>query len=313
MKKILIIGDILAEIMADSIGDGFLQPQPLTGPFPSGASAIYADQAARLGQPVAIISSVGDDDFGRLNLNRLAEDGVDISGVFVDPDRPTGSAFVRYREDGSRDFVYNIRHSACGYLHVNPAVRALIHSADHLHVTGPSLASPEFAALNLEAAETLRRRGGTISFDPNLRKEILPTEGLGDALSRMLVMTDLYLPSDDELTLLTDADETVGAVAELLQRGVRAVVHKRGAEGAAYFDAGRQFAQRAFPADEIDPTGAGDCFGAAFTSLWLRRMEPARALRLAAACGALAVAKRGPMEGASDLPTLEALVRSQAA
>ena len=92
MKKILVIGEILVEIMADTKGNGFLEPTALTGPFPSGAPAIFADQAARIGQPVALISAVGDDDFGRINLERLKNDHVDVSGIFVDPDLPTGSA-----------------------------------------------------------------------------------------------------------------------------------------------------------------------------------------------------------------------------
>ncbi|MEK9801482.1 MAG: sugar kinase, partial [Alphaproteobacteria bacterium] len=49
MKKILVIGEVIVEIMADTEGEGFRVPQPLTGPFPSGAPAIFASQAARLG------------------------------------------------------------------------------------------------------------------------------------------------------------------------------------------------------------------------------------------------------------------------
>lgn len=101
MKKNVVVGEILVEIMADSIDEGFLNPIALTGPFPSGAPAIFIDQAARLGQPCGIISAVGDDDFGRLNLTRLQKDGVDISGISIDQDRPTGSAFVRYRQNDS--------------------------------------------------------------------------------------------------------------------------------------------------------------------------------------------------------------------
>ena len=304
------IGEILVEIMADTIGDGFLQPLQLTGPFPSGATAIFADQAALLGQPVAIVSTVGDDDFGQLNLDRLTRDGVDISGVYVDPDRPTGSAFVRYRENGARDFIYNIRHSACGRVNMTSEVETLLETVDHLHVTGSSLSSPEFVELNLEVARKLRERGGTVSFDPNLRKEMLSAEGMADAMAGFVAETDLYLPSGDELTLLTDAKDEQGAVAELLKCGVRAVVQKKGAEGATYHDADETITQSAFPVREIDPTGAGDCFGATFTSLWLRGLPPARALELAAASGAIAVTERGPMEGASDLPTLETFVRT---
>ncbi len=310
MKKILVIGEILVEIMADSIGNGFLQPQALTGPFPSGAPAIFADQAAMLGQPVAIVSAVGDDDFGHLNLDRLARDGVDISGVFVDQDRPTGSAFVRYRESGARDFIYNMRHSACGHVNMTASVETLLETADHLHITGSSLSSPEFVKLNLEAAKRVCERGGSVSFDPNLRKEMLSADGMADAMSRIVAMTNLFLPSGEELTLLTAAKDEPGAIAELLTRGVGAVVQKNGAKGAVYHDAVEAITQTAFPVKEIDPTGAGDCFGATFISLWLRGFSPARALELAAASGAIAVAEPGPMEGTSDLPALEAFVQS---
>lgn len=308
MKKIVVIGEILVEIMADTVGEGFLLPQSLSGPYPSGAPAIFADQAARMGQPVAIVSAVGNDDFGHLNLERLRRDGVDVAGVNVDPDRPTGSAFVRYRSDGSRDFVFNIRHSAAGTLHVSDAARDILDVADHIHVTGSSLSIPDFVDLNIEAANTIKARSGTVSFDPNLRNEMLSSQGLADAMTRIIGLTDLFLPSGDELTLLTDAQDPPGAVAELLQRGVTAVVHKRGAGGARYHDWGRQFSVDAFEVKELDPTGAGDCFSATFTSLWLRGRHPESALEIAAASGALAVTRRGPMKGTADLPTLERFV-----
>ena len=90
-------GEILVEIMATTVGNGFLEPQTLIGPFPSGAPAIFIDQVARCGGTAGIIAAVGDDDFGRLNVERLRRDGVDVSAIATIPDRPTGSAFVRYR------------------------------------------------------------------------------------------------------------------------------------------------------------------------------------------------------------------------
>ena len=307
--KIVVIGEVLVEIMADTIGEGFGGPQPLTGPFPSGAPAIFADQVAKLGQPVGIISCVGDDDFGRVNLDRLSQDGVDISGIHIDSDRPTGSAFVRYRADGSRDFVFNIKHSACGHLRMTPGVKKLLEKADHLHIMGSSLSSADFVNLNVETAEAVKDRGGTVSFDPNLRKEILSVPGLAEAMIKIVAMTDLFLPSGEELTLLTEAQDEAGAIAELLNRGVRAIVHKKGVDGACYHDAAGTVSVVSFPVEEIDPTGAGDCFGGVFTALWLRNTTPTDALKLAAAAGALAVTKRGPMEGASDMSTIQHFIR----
>jgi sugar/nucleoside kinase (ribokinase family) len=308
MKLILTIGEILVEIMATDKGNGFLEPVKLVGPFPSGAPAIFIDQAARFGQPAAIIGCVGNDDFGRVNLDRLRCDGVDVGGVRIDPEMATGSAFVRYRSDGSRSFVYNIKHSASGQLVLDEAARAVLDRSNHLHVMGTALFSPRIIDVVLGAVESIRARGGTISFDPNLRLETLNLPGLREACEILFRSCDLYLPSGVELYLFTDAKEEKAAVAEILGHGVRAIVHKRGSDGANYFDAATHLQQPGFEVEEVDPTGAGDCFGATFVSCWLRDMPPGRCLAYAAASGALAVTRQGPMEGAASQGDLDAFL-----
>ena len=308
MKSILTIGEILVEIMATEPGDGFLEPIQLVGPFPSGAPAIFIDQAARFGQPAAMIGCVGDDDFGRVNLNRLRRDGVDVSGIRIDPEAVTGSAFVRYRPDGSRAFVYNIKQSASGRIALDAAARAVLNRSDHLHVMGTALVSPAIVEIVIKAVETVKARGGAVSFDPNLRPEMLNLPGLRNACEALFRRCDVFLPSGPELYLFTAADTEEGAVAEILSQGVRAIVHKRGAEGASYFDAATHLTQPGFAVEEVDPTGAGDCFGATFISCWLRDMAPGRCLAYAAASGALAVTRRGPMEGAASQAELDAFL-----
>ena len=312
MKAILTVGEILVEIMATDKGDGFLEPINLIGPFPSGAPAIFIDQAAKFGQPAAMIGCVGNDDFGRVNLDRLRRDGVDVEGIRIDPEMATGSAFVRYRPDGSRAFVYNIKHSASGAVALDDAARAVIRRSDHLHVMGTALSSPRIVEIVLVAADAIKARGGTISFDPNLRPEILNLPGLREACDDLFRRCDLFLPSGGELYLFTTAKDEEAAVAEILGRGVRAIVHKRGADGASYFDATTRLTQPGFEVEEVDPTGAGDCFGATFVSCWLRNLPPSQSLAYAAASGALAVTRRGPMEGAASKADLDAFIAAHA-
>ncbi len=308
MKKVVVIGEILAEIMANEPGNGFTAPIALSGPYPSGAPAIFIDQVARLGQPCAIVSAVGDDDFGRINLDRLKADGVDISGVFIDDDRPTGTAFVRYRPDGERDFVFNIRHSACRSIPDCDQTRRLLDTADHIHVMGSSLSSKEIVRLTIETIQTVKARDGTVSFDPNLRAELLDAPGMREAMSQIILQTDVFLPSGEELLLLTGARDFVSAAAELLASGVSAIVHKNGVDGVSYYSSDEQRFVPSFIVDEIDPTGAGDCFGGAFVVLWLRGADIDEALTLACAAGALSVIRRGPMEGAASLEDLKAFI-----
>ena len=313
MKKVLTIGEILVEIMAVEPGHGFREAITLVGPFASGAPAIFIYQASKFGQPCAIICCVCKDDFGAVCVDRLKRDGVDVSAIEEDPERPTGSAFVRYRPDGARDFVFNIRHSACGAVKAAPQTAAAIAGCDHLHVMGTALFSDAIVALTLDAIKQVRARGGTISFDPNVRREMLDLPGLRKALDFVITQTDLFMPSGPELFLFAAANTEAEATRELIARGIKAVVVKRGPEGAAYFDAKTEIAVPAHATDEIDPTGAGDCFGATFVSCWLRGLPPKQALAYANAAGALAVRKKGPMEGASTLAEIEALIAQGAA
>lgn len=313
MKKIMTIGEIVVEIMATETGTGFLEPIPLIGPFPSGAPAIFIDQVARLGQPCGLVSCVGNDDFGKLNIDRLKADGVDVSAIRVIPEFATGSAFVRYRANGDRDFVFNIKQSANGQIGPGPEADALIAQADCLHVMGSALFCEGSVELTLQAAKAIKDAGGVVSFDPNLRKEMLDLPGMRAAMQSILERTDLFLPSGPEICLLTEARDEAGAIAELFRRGVQAVVLKRGADGASYFDAKGRIDQPAFVVEEIDPTGAGDSFGGAFVTSWLRGEEPVAALRFAAAAGALAVTRKGPMEGTSRRAEIDAFLARQTA
>jgi len=298
-KHVVTIGEIVVEIMAVQPGNGFCEPLELIGPYPSGAPAIFIDQLARQGQPCGIVSCVGNDDFGRLNLDRLRRDGVDISAVRIHEEAATGSAFVRYRHDGQRDFVYNIRHSANQYIELDDRTRTLIARADHLHVMGSSLFSANMIAITDEAMREIKARGGTVSFDPNIRKEMLGFAPLRQALERILDRADLFLPSGDELFLFAPGVDEETALKQILQRGVRMIALKRGDAGSRCVSGDEDLTMPAFAVDELDPTGAGDCFSATFVAGWLRGLPAEDCLRHANAAGALAVMRRGPMEGVS--------------
>ena len=307
MPKVATLGEILVEIVAEERGHGFRQPVQLVGPFPSGAPAIFIDQVAKLGQACGIISCVGDDDFGWLNLKRLGDDGVDVKAIEVLPGFVTGSAFVRYRDSGDRDFVYNISNSACGQVRLTDAAAELLGECGHLHVSGASLFSAHLSEMTTKAVELVKSNGGSISFDPNIRKEVARDPEVRAALETMLEYCDTFLPSGEELTLLTRATTPEAAIREILGLGVTAIVVKNGAEGATYHDANGSLSAPGYPVDELDPTGAGDCFGATFITCRLQGRSVEESLDYANASGARAVGIRGPMEGTSSFAQLDAL------
>jgi len=69
----LCVGEILAEIVATTVGGGFAEPIPLIGPYPSGAPAIFVVQCGRIGGTAAMIGTVGDEEQA---IKRLFADGI---------------------------------------------------------------------------------------------------------------------------------------------------------------------------------------------------------------------------------------------
>ena len=312
MSKIMTMGEILVEIMATQIGQSFRQAGTLVGPYPSGAPAIYLDQVAKLGFPCGIIRCVGNDDFGWVNIDRLKQDGADTSTITMLKNATTGSAFVTYKESGDRDFVFNIVNSASGQLAPSMVDENVLKGCTHFHVMGSSLYSAQIIEAMIKAIQIVKAQGGTISFDPNIRKEMLAIPEMRDALGKILALTDVFLPSGDEVTLLVGAASEEEAVAELLRRGIQEIVVKHGATGATFYDATQQLEVPAIKVEEIDPTGAGDCFGATFVTCRKMGKTPAEAMRYAVASGAKAVLKKGPMEGTATFAELDAFLKDAA-
>ena len=230
-----------------------------------------------------MIGCVGDDDFGRVNLDRLARDGVDVSGHRVDPEFRTGSAFVRYRPDGSRVFVFNIKHSASGRVGLTKSARALLESLrpSPCHGHGAVLASDR------RHRPRGRRRGQGRAAERSRSTQMCDRRcsnlpGLREALRRA-VPPMRPVPAERSRTHLVHHRQGGGRRHRGDSRDAASavVVHKRGAEGARYFDdRADALAQPGFEVEEVDPTGAGDCFGATFVSCWLRDMPPRRLPRL---------------------------------
>jgi tagatose kinase len=308
MARIMTIGEILVEIMATAPGQSFREPGTLVGPFPSGAPAIFIDQVGRLGCSAGIIGCVGDDDFGWLNIDRLRRDGVDTGAIALLPDAVTGSAFVTYTESGERHFIFNIANSASGHLSAAWITESMLADCTWFHVMGSSLFSPEITAAVHKAIGIVKRRGGVISFDPNIRPEILRSAGMREALRSILEETNVFLPSGDEVTLLVDAQTEAEAVERLLALGIREVVVKHGRAGCTYYDRSRRVDVPAFVVREVDPTGAGDCFCGTYVACREQGKPIEDSLRYACLSGAMAVTRKGPMEGTASFAELDALI-----
>lgn len=308
--RVLSMGNMLVEIMRPQLDAPLDRPGAFEGPFPSGDTVIYIGQVARLGLPASYIGAVGADDFGDCQLRRLEADGVDCSPVRVLPEYSTGVAFNARFSDGGRRFLFHWRHAAAGQLAPEYVDTASLADVSWLHLSGCNLAICESARAACLCAMEGLSAGAQLSFDPNIRPEVLSVAEIRELCQPVIERADLILPSAGEAAMLTGAADDESGCRLWAGQG-KLVALKQGEAGCVLFRGDERLHVPAFPADEVDATGAGDSFAAALTVALLEGMPLERAGRFANAVGALAVTRIGPMEGSPTRAEVEAFIRAQ--
>jgi sugar/nucleoside kinase (ribokinase family) len=308
MTEVWTMGELLAEIMRPEPDLPLGRPGPFVGPYPSGAPGIFVDAVARMGHSSGIVSGVGDDDFGRQLLERLTRDGVRTDLVEVFEGRSTAVAFIAYTSDGSRSYVFHWAGTPAVMASVPAA--AVAEGARVFHVMGCSMmADREFAGRIVETMEGFAEAGARITFDPNIRVELLRGGALEDLVGPVLQHASILFPGDAELRMLGGEERLDAAAAGLMRRyGLELVVVKHGRRGCSVYSDERRIDVNAFEVTEVDPTGAGDCFDAGFLVALLEGKGHEEAARMAAAAGALSATGFGPMEGPVERANVEALL-----
>lgn len=308
MAEILTVGEILVEIMREKPGIGLEAEDIFIGPFASGAPAIFIDAVANLGHSAAIVGGVGDDEFGHVCLDRFKEDGLDLSGIKIS-NLATGVAFVAYFDDGSRKFIFHINDTASS--DIGSLTEEQITQTRIFHIMGCSLMiNKEMADKIIEYAEIVKTSGGKISFDPNIRVELMNKDYIKKSVKKITQMSDIILPGMSEMLLLAERNEKDTAIQNLLNI-VEIIVLKQGSEGCEIHtkELKEPISVPSFKIDEVDPTGAGDAFDAGFLCGLLENKSLKECAVLANASGALNATKLGPMEGVFKREVVEEFIR----
>ena len=300
---IICLGELLVEIMRTETDTPHGQIGAFyRGPFPSGAPAIFISSAARMGKPFSFstgyIGVVGDDEFGSSIIEKLKKDGVDISQIRVAKGKTTGIAFNQYNSDGSRKFIFAA--GAAGETSSEDVNEPYFEDIKCLHIMGSALSiSKNSREACYKAIEIAKKKNPDviISFDPNLRPEMLDLELILKICKPVLDSTTILLPSEEEAEMLAGINGETEACKKLLEMGPEIVVLKQGKRGAMIFTRQKNEGIQVpgFIAKEIDPTGAGDSFGGAFIVAYLNKWDLDKATKFANAVGALKVGFFGPM------------------
>jgi len=314
---IICLGEMLVEIMRAEVGVPHIVPGLYKGPYPSGAPAIFIDSVARMGSPIGVTSGyigvVGNDDFGLCITQKLAKDGVDISQVRIDKTKTTGAAFVQYNKDGSRKFIFSA--GAAGQTCPDDINKTFFKGIKNLHIMGSALSISETSRDACYKALKVAKESNpdvVVSFDPNLRAEMMPIETIIKICKPILDATTVLLPSGEEAEMLAGVKGEDAACKELLKRGPKMVVLKRAKNGSRVYSGSKVVDQPSFKVKEIDPTGAGDSFGGAFMVGYIKNTPFEENLRFANAVGAMKVTSFGPMPDHSRNDVIEFIKKNTA-
>jgi len=311
MSEIWTMGEILVEIMRPKAGMQLFEAGEFLGPYPSGAPAIFIDTAARLGHSSGIIGGVGADDFGKCIIERLEKDGVDCNHIASITGISTGVAFVTYFNDGSRKFIYHIGNTPAA-MAKSPDISE-IENPKFFHIMGCSLmANDDFYNEIICTMEKLIQKGAKVSFDPNIRKELLGDRDINDIVGPVMKNCSVLLPGVDELLMLTGEKTVEAAVEQVLNNGVTEIVAlKQGNKGCTVYTKDESFSLGVYKVNPVDPTGAGDSFDAGFICGLLENRKLIECAKIATAAASLNTAAFGPMEGDISVANVKAMMEGE--
>ncbi len=285
---------VLGGINMDLVGATERMPAPGETVFgqsfhtaPGGKGANQAVAAARLGAEVRMVGRVGQDEFGPALLDGMRREGIDVSGVALDPHNSSGIAMILL--DGRKE-NYIVAIYGANLASDHEQVSAVESALDGADVLLLQLETPLEVAT--QAARISRDRGVRVVWDP------APALDMGhDAYA----LCDALTPNQSEAEYLTgivvtDLDSAGRASRRLVDEGVSACVLTMAEAGSYYATRDDEGFVPPFDVQVLDTVAAGDAFSAGLGVALAEGLSLPSAIKYASAAGALAVTKRGAQE-----------------
>ena len=249
-----------------------------------GVARNIAENLARLGESVVLLTAVGEDDAGRFILQQARQSGIEVSQVVVTPD-----------------------HSTASYLAILDVAGNLVMSIYDMGIIGDTI-----SARYIRQQRILFQKAKMIVLDANVPPEALravfrmarsfglpvcadPTSAsLAPVLRPHLHQLTLTTPNAAEAEALcgvrvTDRESGLAAAHRLVGMGVQIAITTLGATGLVYATSHESGHIPAIDSEIADLTGAGDALTAAVVFGLLNDVAVDEAVRLGVSAAALTV------------------------
>ncbi|BCL71803.1 ribokinase [Vibrio nigripulchritudo] len=294
MSKLVVLGSVNADHVLQV--PSFPRPgETLHGRnyqvIPGGKGANQAVAAARLNADIGFIACVGDDAFGLNIRESFQRDGIDIRGVKVQPDCPTGIAMIQVSDDGENTICLSAEANA------KLSSEAIQPELDQIRTANYLLMQLETPLDGVERAAVAAKESETrVVLNP------APACPLPDSLLRCV---DVITPNETEAEVLTgikvtDEESAQQAANVLHEKGIETVLITLGAKGVWLSQNGVGKGISSYRVEAVDTTAAGDTFNGALVTGLLENKPLESAIQFANAAAALSVTRFGAQ---TSIPT----------
>jgi ribokinase len=286
MNKIFIIGSTNTDMVVKTDQLPLPGETKLGGTFYMNAGGKGANQAvaaARLGGNVSFVTKLGNDIFGKQSLEGFNKENIHTGYVFVDENRPSGTALIIVNREGENCIV------------VAPGANASLLPADiekvkNLHEAAIILMQLEIPMQTVAYVTKIAKA--------NHQKLIInpaPAQKLPDELLNGLF---LITPNETEAYLLTgikveDEATASAAAAVFLSKGVQNVIITLGGQGVFFQNNHLKLKINAPQVKAEDTTAAGDVFSGALTVALTEMMDWEAAIKFAVQAASISVTRMG--------------------
>ena len=308
---VISIGRSSVDLYGGQVG-GRLEDMRTFRKYIGGSPTNAAAGAARLGLRSAVITRVGDEHMGRFIREQLVAEGVDVRGVITDPERLTALVLLGIRDQERFPLIFYRENCADMALSPDDIDPEFIAEARCVLASGTHLSHRRTEAATLRALDLARESGAKTILDLDYRPNLWGLSGHGDGENRFiesaavtaklqstLARFDVIVGTEEEFHIAGGSSDTVEALANVRNVSEATLVCKRGAAGATAFEGpipaslDDGVSGESFHVEVFNVLGAGDGFMAGLLKGWLTGEGWAETLRIANACGALAVSRHG--------------------
>jgi 5-dehydro-2-deoxygluconokinase len=322
---VIAMGRSSIDLYSNDVGAPFVEITSFAA-YVGGCPTNISVGTRRLGLRSALLTAVGPDQVGEFILHFLRNEGVETQFIPYKPGCRSSAVVLGIEPPDRFPLTYYRENCADIELTIDDVLATPIAQSKALLISGTGLSKEPSRSSTLFAAELARQAGVPVVLDIDFRPDQWhDPRAFGVTLRAALRLVDIVLGTEDEINaaMLTDpaqiqlthsqvsdahvSGDIDAAIQALLELGPRALLQKRGADGARVHLASpdgppQQIDAAGFPVTVYNILGAGDAFASGFLYGFVNGWDWQKAARLGNACGAIVVTRHGC---ANFMPTLD--------